>query len=745
MKISIRLFKRIILSTILYAISLNLIAQVPLVFTEENTGASCSASAGNLANNPNLPDPFTFHNGSKVSTFEDWSCRRSEIKADLEQYEIGDKPDKPSDITASYSGGTLTVTIKENGQTLTLTSEFSLPSGSGPHAMVIGMNSGTGGLSSNLFDGIAQIPFNHDQVLSYAAGSGSRNSNDPYYRLYPQHANSGKYSGWSWGISRLIDGLEIVADQLNLDMSRIAVTGCSYAGKMALFGGALDERIALTIVQESGGGGINAWRTSQDFNNRTGTNIEKINNTNGSWFMQSMMSRDPYSLPHDHHELIAMIAPRAVLILGNPDMVWLGDESGYKSTMAALEVWKAMGVEDRLGFDFASGHSHCVAASSQNTSATTFINRFLRNQSTNTEIRKAPSNSGFDLNYQSSINWTTPTITFNPNIPNVTISLPNGGVAVNQEITISAIVEDANNDVTQVEFFINDEKIGEATSSPYSVNWENEGAGLYNIQVKVSDAEGNTGTSSQTIEVRAPQSPYGGSPHAIPGVIEFEEYDTGGADSAYYDSSPGSETGVSFRDDEDVDIEECTDTDGGYNIGWGTAGEWLEYTVDVMNSGTYAIDIRVACDGTGRTLDLEVNGTPIASDIAIPNTGGWQTWETVTIDDVVLSAGTQIIRATIGNTDYINLNHMTFRILTVTSADFTSNDKVICGPNPFEDNTIIMHAGHFDYEVSNAQGHILEYGSESNQAVFGASLSAGVYLLKVSDDNGQEVIKVIKR
>ena len=65
-----------------------------------------------------------------------------------------------------------------------------------------------------------------------------------------------------------------------------------------------------------------------------------------------MKSLDPYSLPHDHHELIAMIAPRATIILGNADYEWLGDESGYKSTMAAIEVFKALGVADHIGYDF---------------------------------------------------------------------------------------------------------------------------------------------------------------------------------------------------------------------------------------------------------------------------------------------------------------------------------------------------------------------------------------------------------
>ncbi len=482
-------------------------AQPPLVFDVENTGASCTVTAGNLQNNPNLPDPFNFTNGGRVATFEDWKCRRNEIKADIERYEIGTKPNKPSNITATYSGTTLTVKVTENGQTLTLTSNFSVPSGAGPHPIVIGMNSGTGGLSSSLFSGVVQVPFNHDQVVSYALGSGTRNANDPYYKLYPNLNNSGKYSGWSWGISRLIDGLELVADQLNLDIKRIAVTGCSYAGKMALFGGAFDERIALTIVQESGGGGVNAWRLSQDFTTRTGTNIEKINNTNGSWFMQSMMSLDPYRLPHDHHELIAMIAPRPVLILGNSNQVWLGDESGYKSTMAALEVWKAMGVGERVGFDFSTNHPHCSASTSQNNAVTGFVNKYLRNNaSANTNFRVAPSQGGFDLNYQSAIDWTTPTITFNPNIPKVVIASPENGVSIElgETVSIAATVTDADNNVTKVEFFSGDQKIGEDATAPYSFAWTPTTAGTYSLTATATDASANTGSASVSLTIIGP-------------------------------------------------------------------------------------------------------------------------------------------------------------------------------------------------------------------------------------------------
>ena len=386
-------------------------AEVPLNFDVENRGKDLGATAGELKTNKKLPNPFEFHDGSKVSKYGDWSKRRNEIKADIEKYEIGEKP-IPSDVSATYSGGSLTVTVKEGGKTATITSKFSIPSGKGPHPIIIGMNSGTGSLSSSIFSGFVQVPFSHDQVAKYSM-NGQKDTNVGFYKFYGNKNQNGDYSAWSWGVSRLIDGLAQIAKDHNLDMSKIAVTGCSYAGKMALFAGAFDERVTLTIAQESGGGGINSWRTSADFASR-GTNIEKIDNTNYSWFMQSLQRQDPYKLPHDHHELIGMIAPRAFLALGNPGYEWLGDESGYKSVMVATEVWKAMGIEDRIGFDFTGNHEHCQAASSQNSSVTAFVDKFLRNKSANTDIHIKPTNGkGFKIdNYADWIDWKTPSLPY---------------------------------------------------------------------------------------------------------------------------------------------------------------------------------------------------------------------------------------------------------------------------------------------------------------------------------------------
>jgi len=186
------------------------------------------------------------------------------------------------------------------------------------------------------------------------------------------------------------------------------------------------------------------------------------------------------------------------------------------------------------------------------------------------------------------------------------------------------------------------------------------GTTTYYVGQTLNGCEGTR--ASVAVKVYQPQGPYSGTPATIPGTIQFENYDLGGQDSAYYDSSPGSDVTpvVNFRTTEDVDIENCTDVGAGYNIGYATAGEWLEYTVNVAATGAYNITFRVACSGDARTLSLQTNGVTIVNNLAILNTAGWQTWTDVIVNNIQLTAGTQILRLTIGATDYINLNYMTF-------------------------------------------------------------------------------------
>ncbi len=332
-----------------------------------------------------LTDPFEWSDGSgRALDFKDWSRRRGEIAREIQHYEIGDKPAVSFDnIEASMDGNVLTVKTTINGQTLTQTATINYPSGgSAPYPLMIGADniSIPGQLLSSR--NIATMSFSAAQVNGYSQMGGS--SARDFERLYPELADNGAYSEWAWGFSRLLDGLQILGPEVTkIDMDHIGVTGCSYAGKMALFCGAFDERVALTIPQESGGGGCAAWRVTR-VHNRDYTKEdawEGLDNTDYSWFMTKLRDdfgkNNTFFLPYDHHELSALCCPRGFLMLGNPDYVWLADGSGYISMLAAQKVWERYGVGDRCGYSIIDGHGHCQLPNSQYEVVGAYLDRFL--------------------------------------------------------------------------------------------------------------------------------------------------------------------------------------------------------------------------------------------------------------------------------------------------------------------------------------------------------------------------------
>ncbi len=256
-------------------------SSTPLVYSVENTGAKYPApnfpSFAQLPMIRPLPDPFMFNEGWRDTSFGNWERRCSQIMAADEQYELGTKPDcHDCTITASYtppasgsSIGSLTVNVTRNGKTLTLTSGVYIPQGmgNGPFPALIPMEIASfsfppfgvlsfppptppdyGSLPTSVFSGlpIATVGYVSTQVAQYAFTSPSDHTTDPFYQLYPEYcegictgtSNQGEYAAWSWGVSRLIDGMEIATHQANnplpIDMKHLAVTGCSFAGKMAL-------------------------------------------------------------------------------------------------------------------------------------------------------------------------------------------------------------------------------------------------------------------------------------------------------------------------------------------------------------------------------------------------------------------------------------------------------------------------------------------------------------------------------
>ena len=155
--------------------------------------------------------------------------------------------------------------------------------------------------------------------------------------------------------------------------------------------------------------------------------------------------------------------------------------------------------------------------------------------------------------------------------------------------------------------------------------------------------------------------------------IQAENFDTGGEGVAYHDTDVAN-SGGQYRTTEGVDIQATTDTGGGYNVGWIGAGEWLEFTVNVAAAGTYDLRLRSARQPTGTsTLSVLFGGVDKTGSLAVPSTGGWQTWADLTKTGVSLSAGQQFMRISLTGGSY-NLNWIEItaapasQTLTVTKA-----------------------------------------------------------------------------
>jgi hypothetical protein len=145
----------------------------------------------------------------------------------------------------------------------------------------------------------------------------------------------------------------------------------------------------------------------------------------------------------------------------------------------------------------------------------------------------------------------------------------------------------------------------------------------------------------------------------VPGTIQAEDFDAGANGVAYRDLDAGN-NGRQYRAT-DVDIQRCGE--GGFNVGWVGAGEWLDYTVNVAAAGTYTLTARVASPATGGRFRVLVDGVDLTGALQVPTTGGWQTWRDVSVA-VTLPAGIRKMRLSmetngstgaVGNFNFVRL------------------------------------------------------------------------------------------
>ncbi|KAI1174844.1 hypothetical protein F4777DRAFT_368077 [Nemania sp. FL0916] len=369
----------------------------------ERQNSTCATQASYpTVNDAKLPDPFTFSDGRKVTTQDEWKCRQAEISKILQQYELGDYPPPPDKVEATLSGTTLSVKITVGTKTATISTSIKKPSGTLPGPAIISI----GGASIPIPATVGTINFGNDAW----AGQSNQRGQGAFYTLFGNTHSAGALTAWAWGVDRVIDGLEQVGSAATgIDTTRLGTTGCSRNGKGAFVVGALVNRIALTLPQESGSGGAACWRIS-DSEEGKGKNIQTAHQivTENVWFSTRMNTyvRATSTMPADHHMLAALVAPRGLFVAEN-DIDWLGPVSTTGCMKAGRLAYKGAGVPNNMGFSLVGGHNHCQFPSSQQADLTSYINYFLLKGTT---APPAVEKSSATVNVADWATWTVPTL-----------------------------------------------------------------------------------------------------------------------------------------------------------------------------------------------------------------------------------------------------------------------------------------------------------------------------------------------
>lgn len=367
-----------------------------------------------------LPDPFTFFSGRKVRFPEDWRGRRAEIKDLAQYYEFGYMPAPPQSLTAlstnqstaTLSYRSIAVTIGDHGHSAAFTAVLYLPTtGKAPYPVIVEedifANAAFAAPNPAFLNGgyaILSIPtwdFPAFGLPGIASDDG--NHTGAFFNLYPYKLdNAGDDRGvllaWAWGASRGVDALEYLvahdpAYANLLDLRKLVVTGYSRWGKAALLAGTMDERFQLTAPGGSGSGGATPYRYDSfgnvPFRHAPFGNLYPWGRSTGAETMGDHVRHQTHNsnemirrflndivpaaveprmyrtdtwgygerLPYDHHEEIAAIAPRAVLIdATNNDYAdnAEGDAIGFEG---AKPIYACLGVPQKLALDLDMGNT----------------------------------------------------------------------------------------------------------------------------------------------------------------------------------------------------------------------------------------------------------------------------------------------------------------------------------------------------------------------------------------------------
>ena len=234
------------------------------------------------------------------------------------------------------------------------------------------------------------------------------------------------------------------------------------------------------------------------------------------------------------------------------------------------------------------------------------------------------------------------------------------------------------------------------------------------------------GNSLSTFEYRPVKNTISCANNCIPGIIQAEDY--------------FNESGIG--------LESCSDQGGGQNIGYLHPGDYIDYYVNAMYSGSFQVSYRNASNGFNGGLELQLidsaGNATILNQIDFSSTGGWQTWQTTTASEVFwLDKGIYHVRILITGQEF-NLNWFEFN--TVVSDEHTpSENNIIVYPNPTDGKLIVSSINNLPLEIKihDLSGRLVMTAHESISDI--SMLKTGIYLLNISFGNVTYQQKIIKK
>jgi hypothetical protein len=275
--------------------------------------------------------------------------------------------------------------------------------------------------------------------------------------------------------------------------------------------------------------------------------------------------------------------------------------------------------------------------------------------------------------------------------------------------------------------------------------------GVFTYRIYTHNAEGRLthGYPAKIAFSSRVQSPYFGSPQTVPGVVEVENYDSGGEEVAYHDNDPENRGG-DFRSAEGVDIG--GGPNNGLVLGFVVQGEWVEYTLNVETSGTYSVTAEVASADAASGFTLAFPEDVVAR-LSTPLTGSWDAYQEINANNTVnLEAGLQIMRLNITGARAFNVDRIVFTLEPNSTEEESIRSGFAISPNPAEDQLEVgLPAGINSskatlqfYAASGAK--VAEYqASGSSTSIDVSTLPSGTYFLRLTDGETSFIRRLVIR